>query len=472
MTHTYKIFVSIIAAIALSGCIGTNSNIAEKTALPLPEPRQLGKSIPAIGPQKQTFSERRIPDTFVEPVGTITVPQALALALMNNPDLAVFSIEVRAAEAAILQSGLLPNPELSIEVEGFGGSGQKRSFDTAETTFQVSQLIELGDKRKSRTKTAKLKRVLAGWDYESKRLDVLTQVAQAAFVMITAQKRLLLMKDSFALAQRVFETASERVKFGKVALLEKTKARILVSASRIELEKAKKHLDIARKRLAATWGSTSPRFTSVQGEFGAVQDVPPIESLKALLNDNPDVGRATSELELQRSSLELEQARDIPDVTVNAGVKRIEENNDSAFVLGFSMPISLFGINPGGVREARERISQSHKRQQAKIVEITTALNETYQTLSSAYNEIQALTKEVLPGAEEAFTAANQGYKQGKYGFLQVLDAQRTLFETRGKFIDAISTYHRSKFEVERLISRPLEAVVRTAKISPKENKK
>ncbi|MEQ8962234.1 MAG: TolC family protein, partial [Coleofasciculus sp. C2-GNP5-27] len=299
--------------------------------------------------------------------------------------------------------------------------------------------------------------------------DVLTQAAQAAFTTIAAQKRLALLKDSFALAQRVFETASERVKFGKVPLLEKTKARILVSSSQIELEKAKRQLDAARTRLAATWGSTNPQFASVQGEFGAIHAVPALEVLKKFINDNPDIERSKSKVKLQQSSFELEQARDLPDVTVNAGVKRIEENNGSAFVLGFSVPMPFFGINPGGVQEARERIAQSRKLQQAKLVGITTALSEAYQTISSAYHETQALTKEVLPGAEEAFTAASQGYKEGKFGFLQVLDAQRTLFETRGKFIDAVASYHRSKLEVERLIGRPLEAVQKPLEISPKE---
>jgi len=469
MTYTKNIFVISIVASVLSGCIGATSQTSKQPGLTLPEPRQLGKNIPSIGLQLRQQEEPRALKPFSEPVGSITISQALALALMNNPELAAFSLEMRAAEADILQSGLLPNPELSIEVENFGGSGELRSFDSAETTFQMSQLIELGSKRTKRTKTAKLRRTVAGWDYENKRLEVLTQTAQAAYATIAAQKRLSLMKDSYALAERVLKTASERVKFGKVALLEKTKARVLVSTSRIELEKAKKQLEGARLRLAATWGGTRPKFLSVQGAFGPVNSIPSLESLRKYISDNPEVELAKSDVKLKQSSLELEQARNIPDVTVNAGIKRIEENNDRAFVLGFSVPVPFFGINPGSVQEAQTRIAQSRKLQQAKIIGISASLSETYQALSSAYDEIQVLTKDVLPGAEEAFAAATQGYEVGKFGFLQVLDAQRTLFETRKMFIDAVATYHQSKIEVERLIGRSLDKISLTAKIPPKE---
>jgi outer membrane protein, heavy metal efflux system len=65
----------------------------------------------------------------------------------------------------------------------------------------------------------------------------------------------------------------------------------------------------------------------------------------------------------------------------------------------------------------------------------------------------------VLPGAQRAFDAASEGYRQGKFGFLEVLDAQRTLFEARGRYLEALAAYHKAVAEVERLIGEPLGAV-------------
>jgi len=110
---------------------------------------------------------------FVEPVGTLKLGEALSAALERNPELRAFSWEVRARVANALQEGLIPNPEIGLEVENFGGQGEARGFETPETTLQLSQLIELGGKRSKRYQVASLETTLAEWDYETQRLNIL-----------------------------------------------------------------------------------------------------------------------------------------------------------------------------------------------------------------------------------------------------------------------------------------------------------
>src|SRR5207249_10289649 len=69
--------------------------------------------------------------------GQVTLAQAVALTLEQNPDLAAFSWDVRSAEAPILQARLWPNPEIGTQSEDIG-------FSLSQTTLQLSQLIELG----------------------------------------------------------------------------------------------------------------------------------------------------------------------------------------------------------------------------------------------------------------------------------------------------------------------------------------
>ncbi|MHC4682264.1 MAG: TolC family protein, partial [Planctomycetota bacterium] len=120
----------------------------------------------------------------------MTLPRALSLALMHNPVLKAFSWEVRASEARALQASLWPNPELDVEVEEVGGAGDRSGFDGAETTVQLSQFIELGDKRGKRTKVASLENDISQWDYEARRLDVFTSVVKAFTETLAAQERL------------------------------------------------------------------------------------------------------------------------------------------------------------------------------------------------------------------------------------------------------------------------------------------
>jgi cobalt-zinc-cadmium efflux system outer membrane protein len=75
-----------------------------------------------------------------------------------------------------------------------------------------------------------------------------------------------------------------------------------------------------------------------------------------------------------------------------------------------------------------------------------------YQALLSAYTEATELDKNVLQGAESVFEASKTGYSRGKLDYLNVLDAQRTLFEAKARYIDALTSYHTAKADVERLI--------------------
>ncbi|MEM5789018.1 MAG: hypothetical protein AAGU11_17025, partial [Syntrophobacteraceae bacterium] len=71
-----------------------------------------------------------------EPGKVITLREALSLALVKNPELAGASWESRAAEARTLQAGVLPNPELGLTIEEFGGNRIRKNFDAAQTTIQ------------------------------------------------------------------------------------------------------------------------------------------------------------------------------------------------------------------------------------------------------------------------------------------------------------------------------------------------
>ncbi len=57
---------------------------------------------------------------------------------------------------------------------------------------------------------------------------------------------------------------------------------------------------------------------------------------------------------------------------------------------------------------------------------------------------------------------ANENFSDrllGKFGFLEVLDVQRTLFGAKAQYLRALASYHQAVAEVERLIGEPVEAV-------------
>ncbi len=420
------------------------------------EPRPLGKEGSAYGAFLGPSVDPGEP--IAEPTGHLTLRAVLALALKASPELAPFSREIRVREAAVLQARLFPNPDLSVTATNLGNAVLK-DFDGPQTTVSMSQLILLGGKRARGTEVAGLDRDLAAWDYETKRMDVLTRVAQAFVEVLRAQEGLALTNDLMALAKRVVEAVSARVRAGKVSPVEEIRARVTLASVRIEQARAARELEAARKRLAATWGSTTPRFKTAHGKLDQILAIPTLEELIRRLTQNPDLARWATELAQRQATIDLEQSRAIPDLTVSLGVTQFTDSNDSALVAGVSIPLPVLNRNQGNITAAHQRLSKAMEERRAAEVLISTALNSAYQSLAAAHAEVTALRQEVHPGAQSAIEAVSRGYRLGKFGFLDVLDAQRTLFGAKAQYLQALANYHQAVAEVERLIGEPVEAL-------------
>ena len=445
--------VGVILAVVLCGAPGARADASR------PKAYALGKELASFQPPQQEGATDSASVRIEEPTGLITLRQALALALMKNPELAVFSWEARAREAQVLQARLLPNPELDVEVENFGGTGVFGGLDEAETTVQLGQLVELGGKRSKRKRAAALDRDLAGWDYEIGRIQVFTETSKAFVDVLVAQKRTELNEEFVRLAEQVLDVVAERVRAGKVSPIEEVKARVALSARLIEKGRAEDELAAARKVLTAAWGGTAPTFSAAQGDLERSPEVPSFEALSERMADNPEMVRWLVEIERRRASLEMERAGRFPDVTLSGGVRYHNPTDDWALVAGLSIPIPVFNRNQGATLEAQCRVAKAEEQRRALHVRVRTALASIYQRLSSARNEAVSLKNDVLPGARSAFEATGEGFRQGKFGYLDVLDAQRTFFEAQARYTEASGVLQKAIADAEGLLGEPLDEI-------------
>jgi cobalt-zinc-cadmium efflux system outer membrane protein len=257
-----------------------------------------------------------------EPRGVINLRQVLELTLLRNPELAAFSFEMRAAEARALQAGVLPNPAFSVELENVAGTGSTtKGVRAIETTLQLSQLIELGGKRAKRIRLAGFERELTGWDYEVKRLEILTEAKKSFVDVLATGERLAFTTDLLRLAEQVQRTVAARVQAGKVSPIEETRTRVAVSTARLQVQQARNIHAAAKKRLAASWGSTTPVFEGVSGSLDTAAPLPSLEALTARVQMNPDIARWASEMEARRAQVEVARSKAMPDLTVSGGVR-------------------------------------------------------------------------------------------------------------------------------------------------------
>lgn len=420
-----------------------------------PQPRPLGRDLETNRPPR-TADESAAPAAFEEPTGTVPLRAALAAALMGSPDLAAAGYEVRAREAESLQAGVLPNPQVALELENFGGSAVFDGLDAAEMTVWLSQLVELGGKRVQRRRVADAHARSAGWDYEIRRIDVLTKTAADFITLLAAQRQLDITTETADLARRVYDAVGQRVDAGKVSPVERAKAQVELTQAVLDRERAAHAVAAGRVRLASNWGTAEPRFGALGGDLDRAPPPPTFASLVTGVERNPDLARWTAESALRQAEVELALAQRIPDLTLAGGVRYVNDIDETVFVAGLSLPLPVFDRNQGGIQAARLRSIQGGRLEEAARIQVRTALAETYQALDAAFIEVRMTRDEVLPSAELAFEAAEEAFRQGKIGALDLFDAQRTLFKARRQQIDALLAYHLTVVAGERLIGAPL----------------
>jgi cobalt-zinc-cadmium efflux system outer membrane protein len=391
-----------------------------------------------------------------DPTGELTLRTALGLALARSPALQSFSWEIRARDARLLQAGRLPNPQLHTEIENVGGSGSRQAFEDTETTVRLSQLIELGGKRGKRQRLAELGTTLATWDYEAKRLHVLSETSKAFIQVLGAQERVDLARELARLADEAVHAVDSRVAAGGASPVESTRAKVSLAKAELEKSRTEQELVAARSALAASWGSTRPTFTRVVGDLTRVGPPPSEEELFRRLEANPDLARWETELDERRAALSLEQAGRVPDVTVGAGGRHFSDNGDNALVLELSVPLPVFNRNDGAIAEAEHRLSKARADRSAAYVAAHAALSTAAARLAAAYDQARRLRTHVLPQAKSSLDGALDAYRKGLFRSVDVLDAQRTLFELRGDYLASLESYHLLGADVERLTATPL----------------
>ncbi|MBY0485477.1 TolC family protein [Nitrosomonas sp.] len=400
----------------------------------------------------------------------LTLRHAISLALLQNPELAAFSKEMRALEGVTLQAGLLRNPELSVNVENIGNIQKLRGDINAPesivqevvqqvTTIRIGQLIELGGKRAARVSAALLGEELAAMDYETRRVEIIARVANVFTEVLAAQERLRLAEETRQVSQNVVNSVTKRVQGGKVAPIEETRVRVGLSTTRIEYEQAQRDLISARKRLALLWNNSSPQFSKALGNLETLIAPPNLQMLEERVLSNPMAQRAMKNIEQRKALLEVEQTRRIPNLTINAGVVNYALVGGNTAIASVMVPLPLFDRNQGNIKDAYQRVDKAMDERAAMELRLRTELTQSYEAMSAAWNEINILRDEILPGAQSAFHVMRRGYELGKFGLLELLDAQRVLFQNQVLYVRALANYQRLVNDIERLIAGPIDSV-------------
>ncbi|BDB29156.1 TolC family protein (plasmid) [Cupriavidus sp. P-10] len=404
----------------------------------------LSPNIAVAQPQLATSTIPALPRETAEP---LTLDAALSLAAASNFSLSAAAKELDATEGGIMQARTIPNPELATLIED-----TRRSSRTS--TAQVNIPIELGGKRSARIDAAERTRELAQATLASVRGDIRAQVIESFFSVLIAQERVKLATGSADIAARGAQAAARRVAAGKISPVDETKARVEQANAELELAEATASLQSARQVLTALWGNAAPQFSEAQGNLDALPSRPSPEALQQQLDSSPLVAASRAEMDRRQAIINVERSRQYPDLTVSLGAKRDNEANRNMAVIGVAIPLPIFDRNQGNLYQAIRLADKAQDEYLANRINLTRGLLQASNQLSVSRASAQTLKDTVLPAAEQAYNAATIGFDAGKFNYLDVLDAQRTLFQARIRYLGVLGQTYQSATTIDRILGR------------------
>ncbi len=443
----------MLVSLLLIGIIAAGCSSSYRTESEQPEKTPLVKKYSA---------EIKIADTIDNQKDTIevlTLDKAVVIALANNPELVSYNLEIKALESVALQQGLSPNPELGVETENIFGSNNFTGFNSSETTLLLSQDILLAGKLNKQRRVAVLESDIAGWEYERKRLDLITNVRLVFIQAITLQRDINLTKELLKISNEFLSNINKRIEAGKVSPAEASRAKVIVSSLEISLTNYELSYRSVKRQLRALLGTDKYIFKEVSGKLKIIDVLPDFELLQEKLFQSPELAKYDKVFERQEAIIELEASKSVPDLNIAVGWRWLNETSDNAFVLGASIPLPIYNRNQGSLQEAKIRFDQKKSELLSDKNNLMSDYNTTYNNLISLSEALKKLNKESIPDAQNAFEIIRDGNLVGRFTILDVLDSQRTLFELQSEYLRTLQNYNIQLARLERLIGQNIENI-------------
>lgn len=360
----------------------------------------------------------------------LTLQQALEEAEARSPAIIAAAARVEAAEARIRQAGFRPNPELSVEVENFLGTGELSGLRGTETTVALNQRLDIGGRRRARVAVAQAEVAAEQLRLAIARADLALSVRQQFATAVTARERLRIASENERSARELARVAGILVREGREPPLRGIRARSAAAQAGAELEAARAEERASRATLAALFGVTdSPE--SVTGELFEPQTAT-MAARQAL-----EVRLAEAERTAAEAAVGQELAAARLDPAVGLGVRHLRESGDVALVGGVSLPLPIFDRNQGNIAAARAGVRAADANLASAIATADVRTQNALVNLEAARARVTALEGAAVPEAAEAQRLAQLSYREGRATLLELLDAQEAYRNAQSALGDA-----------------------------------
>jgi len=384
-------------------------------------------------------------------VRTLTLDEAFSRTIARHPDLARFRYLRDGAQAALDEAAQSPALNAGLQIENAPGNGAASGFDQAETTLSLSSVLELGGKRDARQVVANAQMQSLTLTEEARRLDLLAEVARRFLDLLAAQSSVQIADIELTQRERVADAAAQRVRAGASPESVRLSAEAAVARARLVRQRSTAETLAAARRLAALWNDRAPDFDRASGDPLAMPSVPSLEALQTLLDRSPELRRFADEARLREARVQLARTARSPDIQWQAGLRRLEQTDNWAAVVGFSVPLGSSKRAAPKIRAAEAEAASLALERESEEISLYATLADAQARLSTASAEVSLARTEVLPRLEQAEQQAERAYRAGALSYLEWAQLQAEATAMRREELQAAIEGHRALIEIQRL---------------------
>ncbi len=387
----------------------------------------------------------------VQAAEPLRLEEAVKRALSANPSVVAEAAQLRAVQARAEREGLPTPYVIGGEFENVGGTGNLRGIDSAETTLRISRVIELGDKRTARQSLGRAEISQQQHQTETIKINLASRTTTRFIEVLARQQRLVYAEEHVRQAERTRQEVATWVTAARNPESELQAAEIALADAELARESAQHELASARMTLAASWGVLTPDFGLVVGDL---QTLPPVESFETMatrVSMTPELRASRLQANTITARRRVAEASTRPDIDLSLGVRRLEGLDDQGLVLSVSVPLGSRKRSGYSIAQADAELAALEARRDSDRFERHQILFDTYQELVHARHETQTLRTRMLPIAEDALANTRRGFEAGRFSYISLAQAQKTLFDLNRRSVEAAARYHQLLVEVERL---------------------
>ena len=362
-------------------------------------------------------------------VNGVALEALVAIALEQNPRLAKVTFGVEAARGKAHQAGLYPNPLVELKWDELGDIQSRSGVNTLPL---VTQELVMGRKLKLSRAAAEREAEQASWNVMAERYAMLGEIRAAYFDALALQERVRLLCEIRRYGRDVTKTVrSLRDDAKQLADIDVLPVEAELFRYEADVESAQAEKAAAYKRLAALVGVNRMSIPKVAGSLSdyTFPDYDAETTPQYVLSVHPEIQMAQWGVEKAKFVVQRAKVEPIPNLTVNGGYVRQNQNRSDDYTLGVSASIPLWNRNQGNIRATEAELC-------AAMQEVGRIENDLTDRVATALREFAAARKRafkyqsVVDRAEKAQTIATEDQRRN-LSPLMVLELQRSLRQAR-----------------------------------------